>query len=113
MPQLCTLLVKVPAHRRFRKSIDETNRLRCRNGTIGALREEVYVDASGTVVKYNLAFVNLTLCPWDNGRVLGYDNSHDRHERHFMGSVQEVAFDSYAETLQRFLGEVAILKETA
>jgi len=43
-------------------------------------------NESGEVVRYNLAFVCHQLCTVDNGRVLGYDNQHDHHHRHFMGT---------------------------
>jgi len=42
----------------------------------------------------------------DNGRVLGYDNSHGRHHRHFMGDVAPLEFDSYAALSARFQEEV-------
>jgi predicted transcriptional regulator len=47
------------------------------------LREEVWQTADGKVTKYNLAYINHMVCRADNGRVLGYDNSHDGHHRHF------------------------------
>ncbi|HEV2462423.1 MAG TPA: hypothetical protein VGT04_01350, partial [Acidobacteriaceae bacterium] len=65
----------------------------------------------GRLVKYNLAFIHLGMCSVDNGRVLGYDNAHGIHERHWMGTVQEVEFTSYEQTLVRFLDEIAKLKE--
>lgn len=77
----------------------------------GILREEVFQDSHGRLVKYNLAFIHFGLCPVDNGRVLGYDNAHGIHERHWMGTAQEVDFTSYQETLALFRDEVAKLKE--
>jgi hypothetical protein len=64
-------------------------------------------------VKYNLVFIHFGLYQRDNGRVLGYDNAHGRHERHWMGSVVQASFISYERTLRRFLDEVAALKEKA
>jgi len=81
------------------------------SGSYGVLREEVYVDASHAIVKYNLAFIHHLLCQADNGRVLGYDNAHGFHESHWMGTVSEVAFYSYEQTRRRFLDEVAGIKE--
>jgi Family of unknown function (DUF6516) len=63
--------------------------------------ENVRYEA-GKVVKYNLAYVNPRSCTSDNGRVLGYDNSHDYHHRHFMGQVEEVEFHGYEDLLLRF-----------
>jgi hypothetical protein len=42
----------------------------------------------------------------DNGRVLGYDNSHGFHHRHFMGKVAAVEYSSYPSQLRRFIAEV-------
>ena len=63
------------------------------------------------VVKYNLVFIHLGLCQQDNGRVLGYDNAHGQHERHWMGDVTPAHFVSYERTLRRFLDEAEVLKE--
>jgi hypothetical protein len=42
----------------------------------------------------------------DNGRVLGYDNSHGYHHRHFMGVVEAVDFSTYEAQADRFFKEV-------
>jgi len=57
------------------------------------------------VTRYNLAYINHSICQLDNGRVLGFDNAHDYHHRHFMGSVEPVEFVSYEQTLERFQQE--------
>ncbi|MGA2662201.1 MAG: DUF6516 family protein [Verrucomicrobiota bacterium] len=69
------------------------------------LREQIWFE-NGLVVAYSLAYINLKLCPVDNGRVLGYDNSHDYHHRHFMGEVEAVEFTTYAALAERFIQEV-------
>ena len=48
----------------------------------GIIREEVWQDSQGKVVKYNLAFINHSLRAEDDQGVLGYGNSHDHHHRH-------------------------------
>ena len=58
---------------------------RCSSGAEAIYREEVFVNSVNQVVKYNLAFIHFGLCQQDHGRVLGYDNAHGLHERHFMG----------------------------
>jgi hypothetical protein len=98
---------------RARKAVDDVDQVRCNSGSHGVIREEVYVDSSEAVVKYNLVFIHIGLCQHDNGRVLGYDNAHGRHERHWMGSVQPASFISYERTLRCFLDEVEALKEKA
>jgi hypothetical protein len=98
---------------RTRKAVDEIDQVRCKSGSFGVIREEVYVDAAGAVVKYNLVFIHFGLCQQDNGRVLGYDNAHGHHERHWMGSMEPAGFINYERTLRRFLDEVEALKEKA
>ena len=60
--------------------MDEEALVSCASGP-GLLREEVWVDATGIVVRYNLAFINHFMTSKDNGRVLGYDNAHGTHHR--------------------------------
>ena len=98
---------------RLRKAVDDIDQVRCKSGSYGIIREEVYVDNADAVVKYNLVFIHPDLCQRDNGRVLGYDNAHGHHECHWMGNVQPVGFVSYERTLRRFLDEVEALKEKA
>ncbi len=71
----------------------------------GILRREVWVDASGKVSRYNLAYINHGISPVDNGRVIGYDNHHGRHHRHDMGRVETVEFTSFEEIEARFESE--------
>jgi len=74
----------------------------------GLLSYEVwgYVLKGKTVVtRYNLAYINQAIYIGDNGRVLGFDNAHDYHHRHFMGKVETVEFISYEATLERFQRE--------
>lgn len=74
----------------------------------GLLSYEVWghVENGLTVVtRYNLAYINHVMCRSDNGRVLGFDNAHDYHHRHFMGEVEPVEFVSYEAALERFQQE--------
>lgn len=68
----------------------------------GVLRREVWVDKQGRVVRYNLAYINHTLFQKDNGRVVGYDNAHGYHHRHYMGKVEAVDFNSFEEIEELF-----------
>jgi hypothetical protein len=82
----------------------EVNRLKGkRKGAI--LKDEVWFE-NGQVIAYNLAYVNLKRCRVDHGRVLGYDNSHGFHHRHFMGKVEAIEYTSYSDLLDRFIEEV-------
>ena len=94
------------------KTEDVEYHLRCASGAKAIYREEVWADEAGSVIEYNLAFIHFGVCQQDHGRVVGYDNAHGRHERHFMGEVQEVEFASYEATLTRFQDEVRRYRET-
>ena len=86
------------------KRVDETSYLAGkRRGAI--LKMEVWYEADA-VVKYSLAYINPRICAIDNGRVLGYDASHGRHHRHFMGQVEEIEFRGYEDVLLRFQREL-------
>jgi len=71
----------------------------------GILPREVWVDEQGRVVRYNLAYINRELHQADNGRVLGYDNRHGYHHRHYFGEVRAVEFESFESTEQQFQAE--------
>ena len=98
------------ADRKLRKVVDETNVLHCKCGVEMVIREEIFQDSAGKLARYNLAFIHFPLCRKDNGRVLGYDNAHGFHERHWMGEAEEIGFVSYEDTLERFLDEVQALR---
>jgi hypothetical protein len=104
------MMNQVKKTRKPRKVVDETTQVRCTLGK-GIIREEVWRDSQGKVVKYNLAFINHSLWARDNGRVVGYDNSHSHHHRHHTGAEEKFSFISYEKLLQRFLNEVRKLRE--
>ena len=63
------------------------------------------MDGSGKVVRYNLAYINPLRYPQDSGRVLGYDNAHGQHHRHYMGEVTPVSLATFAQIERRFQKE--------
>lgn len=83
------------------KVSDDSWSLSSKNGN-GILRREVWVDEQGRVVRYNLAYINHTILQGDNGRVVGYDNAHGFHHRHFMGAIEPVEFNSFENIEERF-----------
>jgi len=95
---------------RLQKKVDELTQVSCTTGR-GLIREEVWVDSRNAVAKYNLAFINHQLYSGDNGRVLGYDNNHGQHHRHFMGKQKAIAVKSYEELLRKFLDEVREIRK--
>ena len=82
----------------------ETHRLRGKRK--GALLKEEISFEDGDLVAYSLAYINLKRCSVDNGRVLGYDNSHAYHHRDSMGKSGPVEFTTYADLVERFITEV-------
>jgi hypothetical protein len=94
---------------KFRKVTDYETRFRTTSG-IGILREEVWVDTEGEVVRYNLALIFPQQVAMDRGRVLGYDNAHGLHERHFRGKMSEVEYQSYDATARRFYREADAIR---
>ena len=86
---------------RSQKVLDVSTRLAKKRGN-GILRREVWVDVKGKVVRYNLAYINHDLFQGDNGRVVGYDNAHGVHHRHYKGKVENVPFQSFEEIEERF-----------
>lgn len=81
----------------------------------GILSYEVwgYIEEGSTIVsRYNIAYINHAIFHGDNGRVLGFDNAHDFHHRHYMGKVEAVEFTSFEATQERFQAEWQIIVST-
>jgi hypothetical protein len=66
------------------------------------VKEEVWRNEAGEVVRYSLAYIDPWIFAGDNGRVLGYDNAHGHHHRHFCGNVTPVDFRGYDLLLEQF-----------
>lgn len=78
----------------------------------GILSYEVWGYQQGKeskVTRYNLAYINHEITKKDHGRVLGFDNAHDYHHRHYMGMIESVEFESYEKTLERFQQEWLVI----
>ncbi len=84
-----------------KKIHDESHKISDKRGN-GSLRREVWVDRKGKVTRYNLAYINHNLHAGDNGRVVGYDNAHGFHHRHYFGVVEPIDFISYEDVEERF-----------
>jgi len=69
------------------------------------LRREIWIDNLGIVTRYNLAYINFTIFSGDNGRVLGYDNQHGYHHRHYMGETESFEFVSFEDVEAQFESE--------
>jgi hypothetical protein len=66
------------------------------------LRREIWIDDKGRITRYNLAYINHSLHAGDNGRVVGYDNQHGYHHRHWFGKVEAIEFLNFEEIEERF-----------
>lgn len=93
------------------KIIDESHKISDKRGN-GKLRREIWVDSvTGKVTRYSLAYINPNLYAGDIGRVVGYDNAHDGHHRHYLGMVEPVDFVSFEDIEERFEQDWIILKD--
>ncbi|MGQ0655757.1 MAG: toxin-antitoxin system TumE family protein [Betaproteobacteria bacterium] len=90
---------------RLVKIVDETHLISRRRGN-GKLRREIWVDGSGRVMRFNLAFINLDIHRGDNGRVLGYDSQHGVWHRHHLGETTPAGPATFDEIEARFEAEV-------
>lgn len=90
----------------FLKVVDERYTLPKSKGG-GTIKIEAWENNDGKVVKYNIAFINHQLFQKDNGRVLGYDNAHNYHHKHFFGEISAVEdFKGYEDIVKRFEQEL-------
>ena len=94
-----------------KKIIDDVHRIKAKRGN-GQLRREVWVDSKGNVTRYNLAYINHNLYVGDNGRVVGYDNQHGYHHRHYFGQVTAVNFVSFEDIEDLFENDWIALGST-
>jgi hypothetical protein len=92
------------------KVVCRENIVRLKGKRKGGYLKETVRMLNGEVEGYALAYVNPRLCWEDNGRVLGYDNAHGYHHRHFKGAVTEVEFIGYDELVSKFEAEVHELR---
>jgi len=87
---------------RYLKAVDESYTISQKKGG-GAIKIEAWQDSSGKVVKYSIAYINYSLFQGDNGRVIGYDNAHDYHHKHYFGEISPVDdFISYEDLVNQF-----------
>lgn len=97
----------------LKKIIDETLKLPNKQGN-GILKFAASANSKGEIHKYSLAYINYNICRSDNGRVLGYDNNHGYHHRHYMGKIENVIdFTTYQAIAERFESEWREIHEKA
>ena len=76
------------------------------------VRIQAEYSRRGQLLRYSLSLIDTHSAAVDNGRILGYDNAHGYHHRHYLGNVVPVEFESYENTERRFEEEVRKYLET-
>ena len=91
---------------KFKKVVSEQFPLKPKRGG-GLIKIEVWENDNNEIVKYSLAYINHQIFSGDNGRVIGYDNTHNFHHKHYFGEIFEVCdFMNYENLLERFEKEI-------
>ena len=91
--------------KKYKKVIDEQFIVPYNKGS-GIIKFEAW-EYQDKIVKYNMAYINKNIFPNDNGRVIGYDNSHNFHHKHYLGQISEIDdFINYQELVQRFKNDI-------
>ena len=93
-------------NRTFQKVVSELFPINEKRGG-GLIKIEAWEEADGKIVKYSMAYINHHIYAGDNGRVLGYDNTHHHHHKHYFGQISPVEdFTTYQELIKRFEMEI-------
>ncbi len=91
---------------KFKKVVSEQFPINPKRGG-GIITIDAWENEKGEVVKYSLAYINHLIFSGDNGRVIGYDNTHNFHHKHYFGEISAVDdFASYHELVVRFEKEI-------
>ena len=92
-------------NKNYTKIIDEQFIVPYKQGG-GIIKFEAW-EYENKIVKYNMAYINKSVFPNDNGRVIGYDNSHNFHHKHYFGETIVVDdFVNYQELVKRFKNDL-------
>ena len=75
------------------------------------VRFQVDYSRAGNLLRYSLSLIDLSNSI-DNGRIVGYDNAHGKHHRHYFGRVDSVEFESYEKLESQFEAQVRRYLET-
>jgi len=103
-------MIKKRLLKKHTKTVDDTVKLPEKNGN-GILKYSVSTDKNGKIARYSFAYINFHVYTGDNGRVLGYDNCHGRHHRHYMGKEYDIDFISLDDIQDHFEREWEALHE--
>ena len=78
---------------------------------ISAYKMALKSNPKDNETRYNLAYINHHLHAGVNGRVVGYDNAHGYHHRHYFDVVEPIAFVSFEDVEERFERDWLALKD--
>jgi len=91
---------------KFRKIVSEQFPVPEKQGG-GIIKIEAWENDAGKIVKYSMVYINHLINSGDNGRVLGYDNTHHFHHKHYFGEISPVEnFINYQDLVDRFEREI-------
>ena len=91
---------------KFKKIVSEQFPINPKRGG-GIIKIEAWQNKNGDIVKYSMVYINHLLYSGDNGRVLGYDNTHNYHHKHYFGEISEVSdFTTYQDLVDKFEQEI-------
>jgi len=94
------------ARSKFKKVVSEQFPVKPKRGG-GLIKIEAWENDNNEIVKYSMAYINHQVFSGDNGRIIGYDNTHNFHHKHYLGEISEVYdFVSYENLLKRFEKEI-------
>ena len=90
----------------FKKVVSEQYPVNPKRGG-GLIKIEAWENQEGEIVKYSMVYINHLIYGGDNGRVIGYDNTHNFHHRHYFGQISEVIdFTNYQDLVAIFEEEI-------
>jgi hypothetical protein len=96
--------------KKYRKIVDETIHFSRKKGN-GTLKTFISINDKGEIARYSLTYINAHHFHEDNGRVIGYDNCHGYHHRHYLGKEERINFTTYENIVEQFETEWRILHE--
>ena len=100
------MVLTIRSKKNFIKIVSEQFPIPTKKGG-GILKIEAWENEKREIVKYSLAYINHLIFSGDNGRVLGYENTHDFHHKHYFGEIFEISdFTSYHDLVCRFEKEI-------
>ena len=103
-------MIKKKLPTKYTKVVDDTVKLPEKQGN-GILKYSVSTAKYGKIARYSFTYINFNIYTGDNGRVLGYDNCHGRHHRHFMGKEYDIDFNKFDDIQDHFEREWEALHE--